>query len=460
MSGNGRNVSGVTLNDFFAAVLRQLGAPVTQNNLSKLGAVAALEGHGGDYNPFNYVTAAPGSTPFNNLSGGGHVQNYANVQQGVDMTARLLSQGNTSGMRSNLMSDGTYSGWIAAASNFYHSWGGPTVIISQPNAISKLNQQIDGPNVTNWSGSGGGVTAPQSNDPNGWGDISRWMDASQNVFTTWLRQQSTDRQQQIVDWLHNNVGNAGALPEVGRLLGDPNTEQPLKSYITDYLAKLPNDQQLAQVGQLGVQGNNGAAAPTPGPSPELTNLLSSLGVSYPNAPQPTPALLAFLTGIGMNLQTASDLKDRAIQRIGATANDAMANIDRTAGRTKQNITADLVRRGVLGSGEANTRYANQAQDVAAQQRDVQRVKAQGTEQAQDVYTQAQANAKQQALDRVISAEQDQQTQAAVSKAQADQLKAQQDAADLANARQTLAETNAYNDQLKLIQTQANQGFSA
>ena len=34
---NTRGVSGVTLNQFFAAVLNGLGAPITANNLSKMG---------------------------------------------------------------------------------------------------------------------------------------------------------------------------------------------------------------------------------------------------------------------------------------------------------------------------------------------------------------------------------------------------------------------------------------
>ena len=79
----GRNVSGVTLNQFFTAVLKGLGVPVTANNLSKLGAVAAMEGHGGDYNPFNYVVG-PG-TNFNSAG----VKSYPDVMTGVAQTIKL-----------------------------------------------------------------------------------------------------------------------------------------------------------------------------------------------------------------------------------------------------------------------------------------------------------------------------------------------------------------------------------
>ena len=44
------------------------------------------------------------------------------------------------------------------------------------------------------------------------------------------------------------------------------------------------------------------AAPDPTGSTEMTDLLPTFGVSYPNAPNPTPALLAFLNGIGFNLR--------------------------------------------------------------------------------------------------------------------------------------------------------------
>jgi hypothetical protein len=171
----------------------------------------------------------------------------------------------------------------------------------------------------------------------------------------------------------------------------------------------------------------------------MTDLLNTFGVSYPNAPNPTPALLAFLKGIGLNLSTAEDVKRRALERIGASTSDAMADIDRTAGRAKQNITGDLVRRGVLSSGESNTRYARHGEDVANQQSDVQRTSTQATENVDSAYTQARDLARQQALDRIIGAEQTQATDRAQSAAQVDATRAQQQAADDAWQRQKAAQ---------------------
>jgi hypothetical protein len=112
---------------------------------------------------------------------------------------------------------------------------------------------------------------------------------------------------------------------------------------------------------------------------------------------------------------------------------------------------------VLGSGEANTRYARQAEDVAAQRKDVQRTAAQAKQQAGETYLQARDLARQQALDRVISAEQEQATQAATSKAQKDALKAQQDAADLSWARQQAAQQESLRQQTDLMRKYAAQG---
>jgi hypothetical protein len=151
-------------------------------------------------------------------------------------------------------------------------------------------------------------------------------------------------------------------------------------------------------------------------SQELSSLLGQLGVNYSNAPTPTPALLAFLKGIGMNLQTAQQLRDRALERIGAATSAARADIERSAGRSKQNVTADLIRRGVLQSGEANTRYARQAEDVAVKQADVTRASTTAAAESEYSLKQSQDQARMQALDRVIATEQDQANAAAVAAA--------------------------------------------
>jgi hypothetical protein len=139
-------MAGVTLQQFFSAVLKGLGAPVTQNNLTKLAAVARQEGGGGSFNPFNYVVG-PG-TNFNSVG----VKNYPDVQTGIAQTIKLLSQKNTGMMRANLMADDpTYNNWLTNVSNFYKSWGGGAIKISQPNAAAYLGRTVQGA-TGDWTG--------------------------------------------------------------------------------------------------------------------------------------------------------------------------------------------------------------------------------------------------------------------------------------------------------------------
>jgi hypothetical protein len=353
--------------------------------------------------------------------------------------AYFLSNGGT-----NLFPWGaTKGGWASGGDPFYGTNRNAAAAAVQ----NAANQGLLG---KGWSG-GGTITAGGTVTPSA--PTSQYVSAQQNVFSTWLRQQPVATQQQLAGFLKGKHG----LGDIAKFINDPKTPQEARDYL-NFLAQLNPAQQRVQAGQLAVVNPAAtAAAPAPRPSPEMTNLLKTLGVQYPQAPQPTPALLAFLRGVGLNLSTAEDLKNAAIQRIGASMSDAMADIDRTAGRTKQNVTADLVRRGVLGSGEANTRYARQAEDVAAQRKDVQRTAAQAKQQAGETYLQARDLARQQALDRVISAEQEQATQAATSKAQKDALKAQQDAADLSWARQQAAQQESLRQQTDLMRKYAAQG---
>jgi hypothetical protein len=191
---------------------------------------------------------------------------------------------------------------------------------------------------------------------------------------------------------------------------------------------------------------------------ELTNLLNTFGVSYPNAPAPTPALLAYLRGVGLNLSTAEDVKRRAIERIGASTSDAMADIDRSAGRSKQNVTADLIRRGVLVSGESNTRYARHDEDVAAKRSDVTRAKAEGTESAETSYRSAQDAARTAALERVIDVEQQQSIEKATTAAQAESYRRQEAAADTQWEREKAAQEAALSRQEQLYRDYAAQGI--
>lgn len=138
-SGGG-SVTGAagTLGGFFTSVLQALGAPTSQQNLDKMGAVAKQEGYrAGAYNPFNYVGGK--QFPAHNSVG---VRNYPDAATGIEYTTKLLSQSNTAAMRANLQSDASYADWINATSNFYASWGGGRLNISQPKANAFLSTPL------------------------------------------------------------------------------------------------------------------------------------------------------------------------------------------------------------------------------------------------------------------------------------------------------------------------------
>ena len=135
-----------TLTDFFTQVLHKIGAPVTPNNLAKLGAIAKTEGNrSGTFNPFNYVGGSQ-FPAFNTIGGKPGVKNYPDWATGVEYTAKLLQQGNATRWRNNLVEDGSYADWWDATNAFY-TWGRPAQI-SQKSAQEMLGHQInagDGP---------------------------------------------------------------------------------------------------------------------------------------------------------------------------------------------------------------------------------------------------------------------------------------------------------------------------
>lgn len=152
-------------------------------------------------------------------------------------------------------------------------------------------------------------------------------------------------------------------------------------------------------------------------APPLTDLLSRFGVQYDKAPAPTPALLTFMRGLGMSFDTVEDTKRQAESRLKSRATDALGDIDRSAERTKSNTVADLARRGVLRGGEANTRFARQAEDVADRKSSVLRTQAEGMENANTIYNSTRDQYRQQALERVLGVETENATREASSAAQ-------------------------------------------
>ena len=171
----------------------------------------------------------------------------------------------------------------------------------------------------------------------------------------------------------------------------------------------------------------------------MTSLLSRFGVDYKNAPAPTAATLAFMRGLGMSLDTMADAKAKQTARIKDRSTSALGDIDIQNERSKTNILGDLVRRGVLRSGEANTRYGQQAENVAKQKSDVLRDEAEGIDSADFNFNTGRDNLRTQALEKTLGAETDQENRKAMTKAQQESWKRQDAAADLAWKRSEDAE---------------------
>jgi hypothetical protein len=175
----------------------------------------------------------------------------------------------------------------------------------------------------------------------------------------------------------------------------------------------------------------------------LTKVLANFGVSYPNAPAATPALLAFVNGLGLQLGNAEDTRRVQQGMVESRSADAMDDAGRAAERRKESLTGDLVRRGVLSSGEANTRYARQAEDLAEQRSDIARGKTDAMSALDQAYESTKGGIRTQVLGQVLGTETDQARAAAVSQAQEQSWQRQQDAAAEQYAREKEAQDRIY-----------------
>jgi hypothetical protein len=97
---------------FYAAILRGIGAPVSDNTRMALYAWRQAEGGAATYNPFNTTKKLPGSTLYASNTHG--VQNYLTPQQGVEATVATLSLGKYSGVVNALRGDKSPEEFAAA----------------------------------------------------------------------------------------------------------------------------------------------------------------------------------------------------------------------------------------------------------------------------------------------------------------------------------------------------------
>jgi hypothetical protein len=137
----------------------------------------------------------------------------------------------------------------------------------------------------------------------------------------------------------------------------------------------------------------------------------------------------------MNMATVEDQRREGLETIRQRTRATGQSITRGAERGKKATTADLIRRGVLQSGEANTRYARQDEDVAVQRADVERGRTEATKGVENAYEGAKGAYRQQALERVLSTETENATREATSKAQEDAFKRQETASNTEYTRQ-------------------------
>ena len=171
----------------------------------------------------------------------------------------------------------------------------------------------------------------------------------------------------------------------------------------------------------------------------LTNLLTRFGIEYPDAPRATPQLLALMRGLGMTLDTAEDIQRVNVQRIEGRSADSMADIARADERRRGSITSGLQQANVLSSGASNTRFARQAENVAAAQADTQRKRGDALADSDNAMAMASTSGRQSALERLLSEEERQATTEATSKERVESFKRQQAEADYQFEKQKAAQ---------------------
>lgn len=111
------DVSGISDETFYKKLLENLGAPVTQENLTFLYAWRQAEGKAGKFNPFNTTQGMPGATNYNKVG----VKNYQSIEDGMVATIKTLKNGRytciVDGLRNNIGAD------RIADCQSLHTWG-------------------------------------------------------------------------------------------------------------------------------------------------------------------------------------------------------------------------------------------------------------------------------------------------------------------------------------------------
>lgn len=83
------NVDDLADKNFYAKLLENLGAPISEENMKFMYAWRQAEGRGGTYNPFNTTWNLPNSTTMNSHG----VRNYSSLEDGLVATVKTLKNG-------------------------------------------------------------------------------------------------------------------------------------------------------------------------------------------------------------------------------------------------------------------------------------------------------------------------------------------------------------------------------
>jgi hypothetical protein len=163
------------------------------------------------------------------------------------------------------------------------------------------------------------------------------------------------------------------------------------------------------------------------------DVLGRMGVKLPDRPpaEPgavgnpglTPAMLAYMRGVGMDLSTIEDQRAARMEEINRRAASTMTDIGESSKGERKNVVADLVQRGVLQSGEGNTRLIGQQTSTQRRLDNVTGAVADQRAGAERDYESGTTELRRQALERLLNEE----TNQAVGGAQDDAYLRQQGA---------------------------------
>jgi hypothetical protein len=142
-----------------------------------------------------------------------------------------------------------------------------------------------------------------------------------------------------------------------------------------------------------------------------------------NKPFYSPALMAYLRGVGMSLSMAEDNRATAQGQANRDYQRSLQDTNRNYTEGRRNMTADLVSRGILRSGEANDRYTKQDDAKARETNRISTSRADRMTAINKAYHGVEDTLRQQTVERMLTAEQEAADRAATAKAQQDQADA-------------------------------------